>query len=735
MKAPPTDNQRWRKILQTPISQLLRGRITGAPDPLERLDTALLPDTVVESIRAITTQLSGRFQLKVARQFVKSCNAVLLEGCVEAQLVDQLSEPESIAALIQVTGTTDWILQTPLPARLWPTVHALVGQKNVRKTAARQMLRRVCRSLQWQLEAGRAPETSTETSGDAIALGGLLYETKSLAPLLDFNLPESLVSVVLDVVKQTRLWRDEKLDTASELCAHFADGLEQGETEAALVESFGSPKTAARLIRRACLRNRPLAWRARRRTWQVIVLLMIAILVPWTVVTVRFLAAQPTFKFDLIQEADDLSRAVARQERAWPLYLQGFSKYTKDDQAQFAKLRLTGLIEGPASEDWPDAKEFLKKYVAVTELYSQAASQPILGFINRPDVNDLGKYRELNRPYEMNPASEAGIMIYLPQTQELSFKVVPMLNGAIHLAAEEGNAERCLQLLLARINVASHYRQTAPYVLCQVGANGLVGSAAQLAQQIVVRYPELFTDKQLAILFQKIEDTPIKPLNFEPSERWIENILQNAYTDDGNGNGRMTLRGFQILSDMVDGSSERQKWLQSSIPVLMKQNPSDAGPTESTLFKAIAGPLATRIADRKAMQWELLKLNQLLWEARLKQSDSAKTAYLAEYQRLLDSPQSRLKYVFALMILPYSESSDFWTSTDQASIERVAALTVIAAEEYRRQHGLFPETIEELVPKYLPEIPVDPYTGKPLQYSVKDGRPLIDSVGLKPDEN
>jgi len=79
MNAPASSDHRWRKVLQTPVSQLLRGHITGAQTPLERLDTSSLPDRVVEAIRAITTQLSGRCRSKTARQLVKSCKALLLE--------------------------------------------------------------------------------------------------------------------------------------------------------------------------------------------------------------------------------------------------------------------------------------------------------------------------------------------------------------------------------------------------------------------------------------------------------------------------------------------------------------------------------------------------------------------------------------------------------------------------------------------------------------------------------
>lgn len=737
MNAPASSDHRWRKVLQTPISQLLRGHITGPQTPLQRLDTSALPDRVVESIRAITTQLSGRCRSKASRQLVKSCKALLLEGCAETQLVEQLSEPVSIAALIRVTGKTDWVLQTPLPARFWPTVHALVGQKRVRKTAARQMLSRVCRSLQWQWEAGKTSETLIEASGDTLALGGLLYETQSVAPLLDFNLPESLVSVVLNVVKRTRLWQEEKLDTACELCAHFADGLEQGETEAALIKSFGSPKTAARLIRRARLRNRPIVWRAWRRTWQAAATLSAVVLVLWGVVTVRFMVAQPTVKFDLIQEVDDLSRSIPKQDRAWPLYLQGLSKLTPDDQAELYKLNRMGLVEGPGSKNWPEVKAFLANHVDSIESFCQASNRPKLGFINRPESSDFQENREWNKPYELNPPGLSGLEIRLPQTQDLGAFVAPLLTGAIHLAAEEGDADRCLQLLLARLNVASHYRQTAPFIICQVGANGLAGSAAELAGKITIEYPNLFDNKQLAILFQKVKETPIKPLDFQPFERCLYDFLQKAYTDDGDGNGRFTLRGYQILQSVSEGSSENKARLQKIFPALVIENRSAEGMTNSAQFLLLAGPLATRIADRKEMQKEMLYLHELLWKARttLNSDDSsAETAYFTEYQRLMDSPTLRLKYLPIFIFMPGKLAASYWTNTDKNRVQRDAALILIAAERYRRQHGQFPETAAELVPEFLSAVPVDPYTNKSLQYSIKDGRPVIDSEALSPPE-
>jgi hypothetical protein len=39
-----------------------------------------------------------------------------------------------------------------------------------------------------------------------------------------------------------------------------------------------------------------------------------------------------------------------------------------------------------------------------------------------------------------------------------------------------------------------------------------------------------------------------------------------------------------------------------------------------------------------------------------------------------------------------------------------------AVERYRMAHGRLPATLEDLVPAFLPSVPTDPLTGKPLCY-------------------
>lgn len=56
--------------------------------------------------------------------------------------------------------------------------------------------------------------------------------------------------------------------------------------------------------------------------------------------------------------------------------------------------------------------------------------------------------------------------------------------------------------------------------------------------------------------------------------------------------------------------------------------------------------------------------------------------------------------------------------------------TACAVERYRLAHDRLPETIEDLVPAFLPSLPADPLTGEPLHYKLSDtGSVLIYGTG------
>lgn len=64
------------------------------------------------------------------------------------------------------------------------------------------------------------------------------------------------------------------------------------------------------------------------------------------------------------------------------------------------------------------------------------------------------------------------------------------------------------------------------------------------------------------------------------------------------------------------------------------------------------------------------------------------------------------------------------------ALERMTAI-LVGAELYRREHGRLPETPEQLVPAFLPQFPVDPFTGKPfsVEYLPEQKAFLVHSPG------
>jgi hypothetical protein len=82
------------------------------------------------------------------------------------------------------------------------------------------------------------------------------------------------------------------------------------------------------------------------------------------------------------------------------------------------------------------------------------------------------------------------------------------------------------------------------------------------------------------------------------------------------------------------------------------------------------------------------------------------------------------------------ESTSVILEDIEQELTEVAQLTVartaLAVERYRLSHGQLPAGWDDLVPNYLPEVPRDPFDGKPLRYRRLEPGFIVYSIG--PDE-
>jgi len=92
-------------------------------------------------------------------------------------------------------------------------------------------------------------------------------------------------------------------------------------------------------------------------------------------------------------------------------------------------------------------------------------------------------------------------------------------------------------------------------------------------------------------------------------------------------------------------------------------------------------------------------------------------------------------WIMAQMMVPAVSqvSLSAWLSATR----KQQALAAIALERFFAKHGSYPAKLDELVPEFLPAVPVDVCDGKPLRYRRTEiGRFMLWSVGVdgKDDE-
>jgi len=61
--------------------------------------------------------------------------------------------------------------------------------------------------------------------------------------------------------------------------------------------------------------------------------------------------------------------------------------------------------------------------------------------------------------------------------------------------------------------------------------------------------------------------------------------------------------------------------------------------------------------------------------------------------------------------------------------------TDLAIRLYHRDHGVWPDTLDQLVPEYLPAVPIDPHSGKSLIYRPSGDSFVLYSVGKDRTDN
>ena len=622
------------------------------------------------------------------------------------------------------------LVESGLPESIQLAVRRMVRAARLRPIPRAEFVAELVRSLVKEFDV---PSVNGESNNKSPAGGGtnLAMPLPALERLGDariclaHSLPRPVSQLIDDIVQRTRLWRRERIDVARELIAHFEDGLHAGRSETELVATFGEPRTAARLIRRAKLRQRPWAWRASRRMLQATGVFAAVVVVCWTWLLIQFVSATPTIKHDFVGEWDQQTQTIAEADRAWPLYRGALLKLKKwhlaKDLPKDHEALFLALYAGPGSDHWPFWSKYLEDNREALKLTLQAGEKHHLGFLYRDESNR--DWLESNGPggFESQKRSTNTILtgVLLPHIQNLrELRLLLVIEAG--QARGERDRERWLRAWSAGMAMAE---QLSPdCAIIQLVTLQIASQSWSELRSVLADNPTWLTDDDLLRLAHRIAAFQGGGrLRWKLDREFGEDLLQRFYTDDGHGDGRLAPEFFRL-------KAEADK-------LFPPRGSSTDGPRSVSTLEGAArsGVIASRAETRLALQQYY----------DLEESESAKSLWEQSFDgpspglQLLNKWQAstwdslRLEPVLGLF-QPWIRMEDTgrgWRAVEFATQSRDATLVAIALTVYHRRHGQWPERLEQLCPNLLPEVPPDRFDGKPLRYRIMDGYPLLYSVG------
>lgn len=558
----------------------------------------------------------------------------------------------------------------------------------------------------------------------------------------DSGLPEPLGQRLLEVTGKLRLWKRERIDVAHELVSHFAEGLAKGQTAEQLLTDFGDPTHTARLISRAKRRSRPVWWKLTRGFGFT----LLALCTLYAGLAIRYASGRPTITVDYFAQLNAATLATPVEQRAWPIYLDAImilpDRPTAPD-AQGGYQIDVGRVE-PGTPDWDLAARYVQENALIVAQIRAATKLPIAGHVadRSTDFNLFFNfvYRPGRRPVDM-PIAERAIAEQENQPQALRVfdgsligMTMPNLGVYSHfarlltfdarLAASQGDASRVVANLQAVNALARHASDPSGMLFGQLVGNHIHGHNAYALGLIIANWPGVLSDADLRTISESFSEWRANPsrhddsINLEGERAMMYDLLQRTYTDDGHGDGRLVNIDAMRMFEAINRTSD-----SISTPI-------------TRYLPLINGPIASQVtATRAEMQRaydDLLASAAQIAKLPLPQQQAAWTKAVQRY----DDSALNDRHLPGSIVMPALGRASL--SFTQATTQRDAAVAGIALERYRRAHGTYPATLAELVPAYLPAIPLDPWDGKPIKYLPPDANrqtPILYSVGENQIDN
>ena len=315
-------------------------------------------------------------------------------------------------------------------------------------------------------------------------------------------------------------------------------------------------------------------------------------------------------------------------------------------------------------------------------------------------------------PQDTSLYGQSAFNVLLPHLASLR-GMSRIFTADMQLALEAGDGARATKDLIAMLYLARLSKQDS-LLITQLVAASIRSTTLELMQEVFTDHSDLFSSEDLAQIAAALvaPGTVMDPLSINGEGIYIRDLVQRIYSDDGSGDGSL----------LIDSLREGGEY--AGMDSFVQEVPSVIYAFARPVLKSMTLTRKEVIAMHEK-QSELFDnaASQKPWEFDFSVYEQAHAQLMPSNPGALD----RIRY-FPFMMLFVRYEGVFRSNYMLAALaDRIRV--IVALLRYERANGMWPESLTQLVPDYLAAVPLDPADGAPLRYDVREGRPLLWSIG------
>ena len=554
------------------------------------------------------------------------------------------------------------------------------------------------------------------------------------------GLPGEIKNLIRSVIVQSKLAAFEKADVAADLIGHFVDGQRHGKQFSTMAKDFGDVAVTASLIRRSKIRNRPMMY----KIFRGMMVGVGAFVVAYLGLLAFFHLGEPNPTIDFLTDWNAEVANIPVEEQAWPIYRPAWIKHSfgEGGQNNFAELFVedgdTNRLVQPFDDQWTEAMAKLDECQDLLEAFRLGAKLPSLGVVLQTDARlysdedfaalfphttkeewtfdvDWLLGQPSKKTIELLDGSVVGIL--LPHIQSFR-KAARIFRVDTRRAMIEGDIERVVSNIETTWGLA-HQCGEANCLVCALVAFAVNEIGNEQLEEVLLSDPAIFTEEQLERLQIAAEKvSPRQWLKYSGEKTMLLDLVQRVYTDDGNGDGRITDEGVTLLAGMSEwfptnpGGSQRgifKDIVRNSRPVL----------APASLFVCASRKEVTEKCDELFTQLSADKMLPF-WQS----EDLGIEEFLHE---------NTYRHYFLAAMIPATQQVR--NAMDRTIGRQEGVIAALAIHRYFKKYDTWPESYEQVSPEFVTEFPLDQLDGSLLKFKYNEDELMVYSIGRDYDDD